>query len=31
MLYKLNEIRHHRIPRAGYQVMNWPEYDAALV
>jgi hypothetical protein len=23
--------RRHKIPRAKYQVTNWPEYDAALV
>jgi hypothetical protein len=31
MPYKFNEGRRHKIPRAKYRVMNWPEYDAALV
>jgi transposase len=31
MPYKFNESRRHKIPRARYQVTNWPEYDAALV
>jgi hypothetical protein len=31
MLYKFNECRRHKIPRAKYHVTNWPEYDAALV
>jgi hypothetical protein len=31
MPYKFNECRRHGIPRDRYQVMNWPEYDAALV
>ena len=30
MLYKANEPRRHRIPRARYRVSNWPEYDRAL-
>src|SRR5919199_3165173 len=30
MPYKANEARRHRIPRARYQVTNWPEYDRAL-
>jgi Transposase DDE domain len=30
MPYKANEARRHRIPRARYQVTNWPEYDGAL-
>jgi hypothetical protein len=30
MPYKANEARRHRIPRARYRVMNWPEYDRAL-
>jgi transposase len=31
MPYKFNETRRHKIPRANYRVINWPEYDAALV
>ena len=31
MPYKYNEDRRHNIPRAKYQVMNWPDCDAALV
>jgi hypothetical protein len=31
MPYKFNESRRHKIPKAKYRVMNWPEYDAALV
>src|SRR3712207_3995733 len=30
MPYKANEPRRHKIPRARYQVSNWPEYDRAL-
>src|ERR671932_999844 len=30
MPYKANQARRHRIPRARYQVTNWPEYDRAL-
>ena len=30
MPYRFNEPRRHRIPRARYQVQNWPEYDRAL-
>src|SRR5215207_9826324 len=30
MPYKANQARRHRIPRARYQVTNWPEYDGAL-
>ena len=30
MPYKFNEPRCHKIPRARYQVQNWPEYDRAL-
>jgi hypothetical protein len=30
MLYKANEPRRHKIPRARYKVRNWPEYDRAL-
>ena len=30
MLYKVNEARRHKIPRARYRVTNWPEYDRAL-
>src|SRR3954453_10150446 len=28
---KANADRRHKIPSARYRVMNWPEYDAALV
>jgi transposase len=31
MPYKFNESRRHKIPKAKYGVMNWPDYDAALV
>ena len=31
MPYKFNQDRRHKIPKARYQVTNWPEYDAALV
>jgi hypothetical protein len=31
MPYKFNEARRHKIPKSKYRVMNWPEYDAALV
>ena len=31
MPHKFNEARRHKIPKAKYKVMNWPEYDAALV
>ncbi len=31
MPYKLNETRRHKIPKAKYRVMNWAEYDTALV
>src|SRR5438105_2894531 len=31
MPYKFNESRRHKIPVARYRVINWPEYDAALV
>ena len=31
MPYKFNEDRRHKIPRAKYHVVNWPDYDAALV
>lgn len=30
MPYKANETRRHKIPRARYKVVNWPEYDKAL-
>ncbi len=30
MPYKANELRRHKIPRARYKVINWPEYDRAL-
>src|SRR5215210_4747562 len=30
MPYRANEARRHKIPRARYQVTNWPEYDRAL-
>ena len=30
MPYKANEPRRHKIPRARYKVINWPEYDRAL-
>ena len=30
MPYKANESRRHKIPRARYQVTNWPAYDRAL-
>jgi hypothetical protein len=30
MPYKANEPRRHRIPKAGYKIENWAEYDAAL-
>src|SRR4051794_23747543 len=30
MPYKANEPRCHKIPRARYQVSNWPKYDRAL-
>jgi len=30
MPYKANEPCRHKIPRARYQVCNWPEYDRAL-
>ena len=30
MPYKFNDSRRHKVPRAKYQVTNWPEYDAAL-
>ncbi len=30
MPYKANEARRHKIPRARYKVINWPEYDRAL-
>jgi len=30
MPYKANEPRRHKIPRARYQVANWPDYDRAL-
>ena len=30
MPYKANEPRRHKIPRARYQVTNWPDYDRAL-
>jgi hypothetical protein len=29
MPYKANELRRHRILKAGYKVVNWAEYDAA--
>jgi hypothetical protein len=29
MPYKANEPRRHRIPKAGYKVVNWAEYDGA--
>src|SRR5215469_418522 len=31
MPYKFNEPRRHEIPTAKCRVMNWPDYDAALV
>jgi hypothetical protein len=31
MPYKFNEGRRHKIPKPKYRVMNWPEYDAAMV
>src|SRR5215212_10123608 len=30
MPYKANAPRRHKIPRARYKVVNWPEYDRAL-
>src|SRR5918997_2234365 len=30
MPYEANEARRHRIPRARYEVTNWPAYDRAL-
>jgi hypothetical protein len=30
MPYKINQDRRHKIPRAGYRVKNWRDYDAAL-
>src|SRR3712207_277636 len=30
MPYKADEARRHKIPRARYEVTNWPEYDRAL-
>ena len=30
MPFKHNAVRHHRIPRARYQVTNWPAYEAGL-
>jgi hypothetical protein len=30
MPYKANEPRHHKIPKARYQIENWAEYNAAL-
>ena len=31
MPYKANADRRHKFPKAHYRVMNWPEYDRALV
>jgi hypothetical protein len=31
MPYKFTEGRRHKFSNARYRVMNWPEYDAALV
>ena len=31
MPYKFHASRRHKFPKARYRVMNWPEYDAALV
>jgi hypothetical protein len=30
MPYKANEARRHEIPKARYEVANWPEYGGAL-
>ena len=30
MPYEANEACRHKIPRARYKVVNWPEYDGAL-
>jgi hypothetical protein len=31
MPYKFNKDRRQKIPKAKYQVANWPDYDAAFV
>ena len=31
MPYKFNDGRRRKIPKAKFQVTNWPDYDAALV
>ena len=31
MPYKLNDDRRYKFAKAKYRVMNWPDYDAALV
>src|ERR1700676_2967965 len=31
MPYKFNEARRHKIPKAKYKVMNWADYNAALI
>src|SRR3977135_293255 len=28
---KINKGRRHKVPKAKYQVTNWPDYDAALI
>jgi hypothetical protein len=30
MPYKANEPRRYKIPKAGYKIENWAEYDAAV-
>ena len=30
MPYKFNESRRHKIPKAKYKVVNWPEYNESL-
>jgi len=30
MPYKASEACRHKIPRARYKVINWPDYDRAL-
>jgi Transposase DDE domain len=31
MPFKSNEARRHRIPKAGYRLGNWADYDRGLV
>jgi hypothetical protein len=31
MPYRHHEPQRHRIPKARYRVMNWPEYDRGLI